>query len=88
MFFGDYSAGFLKVLNLERGRHGRRRHPFATQLGRRRPDPRRRTANIAFPDFGTGEPGTGSIKEIVYAPSAGAPHAVATATPDRRAASR
>ena len=54
--------------------------PFATNWGGvdliLAPD-----GNVAFPDFGTGEPGTGSIKEIVYAPSAGAPHAVATATP-------
>ena len=80
MFFGDYSAGFLKVLNLDSGGAVTGTTPFATNWGGvdliLAPD-----GNVAFPDFGTGEPGTGSIKEIVYAPSAGAPHAVATATP-------
>ena len=37
--------------------------------------------NITYPDFGTGEPGTGSIKEIVYAQNAGTPHAAASANP-------
>ena len=79
MFFGDYSAGFLKVLDFSGGGTPTAT-PFATNWGGvdlvLTPD-----SNIAFPDFGTGEPGTGSLKEIVYEPSTGAPHAVATASP-------
>ena len=71
MFFGDYSAGFLKVLN-PTGRRSRTT-PFATNRGGvdliLAPD-----GNVAFPDFGTGEPGTGSIRRPCT-PSAGAPHA-------------
>lgn len=80
MIFGDYSGGFLKRLHLDAGGAVTGTTDFATGWGgvdlMLTPG-----GDVAFPDFGTGEPGTGSLKRIVYAPSAGTPNAVATATP-------
>jgi glucose/arabinose dehydrogenase len=80
MFFGDYSDSFLKLLNLDSGGAVTGTTDLSDDwMGvdlLLAPD-----GNIAYPDLGTGEPGTGSIKEIVYEPSTGAPHALASADP-------
>jgi glucose/arabinose dehydrogenase/PKD repeat protein len=82
MFFGDYSDSFLKLLPLDSGGAVAGLPTVLSDdwMGADlvlTPD-----GTIAYPDFGTGEPGTGSIKEIVYAGAgAGTPHAAASANP-------
>ena len=81
LFFGDYSDSFLKLLPLDSNGAVAGSPTVLSDdwMGVDlvlAPD-----GNVAYPDFGTGEPGTGSIKEIVYAPNAGTPHAAASADP-------
>ena len=81
MFFGDFAAGFMKVLDLDAGGAVTGTTDFANGWAGTdlmlTPD-----GDLAFTDFGTGEPGSGSLKAIVYAPAAGSPNAVATADPE------
>ena len=79
-FFGDYAAGFLKRVTFD----GSDSNPVVQDVATDwlgvdlllTPD-----NEIAYTDIGDFGPGTGSIKRIVYAPSAGAPKAVAKVSP-------
>ena len=67
IFFGDYAAGFLKVL--ERNAQNKLvEKPFATGWFGvdlvSAPN-----GDIAYASFGTGANGTGSIQRIVYSPN-------------------
>ena len=77
MFFGDFSAGFLKVLNLDAGGAVTGTTAFASEWAGTdlmlTPG-----GDLAFTDFGTGEPGSGSLKRLVYAPAAGTPMSIAS----------
>jgi glucose/arabinose dehydrogenase/PKD repeat protein len=79
-FFGDYAAGFLKRVAFD----GADQNPVVEDVASNwigvdlmlTPD-----NEIAYVDVGDFGPGTGSIKRIVYAPSAGAPKARAEVEP-------
>jgi glucose/arabinose dehydrogenase len=80
IFFGDYAAGFVKRLVVDAQDNVTSVQSFATGWSgtdlEAAPN-----GDLAYADFGTGEPGTGSIKRIAYSPGNRTPTAVAGATP-------
>jgi glucose/arabinose dehydrogenase len=79
-FFGDYAFGFLKRVTFDSQDKNPVVQDFATGWSgvdlMMTPG-----GEIAYADMGDFGPGNGSIKRIVYLPSAGTPTAVASATP-------
>jgi glucose/arabinose dehydrogenase len=79
-FFGDYAAGFIKVLQPTGPGGALVAQPFATDWFGvdlvSAPN-----GDIAYASFGTGANGTGSIQRIVYSPNNARPVADAQATP-------
>ena len=80
IFFGDYAAGFMKVLKPTGPGGALAAEPFATDWFGvdlvSAPN-----GDIAYASFGTGANGTGSIQRIVYSPTNARPVADAQATP-------
>ena len=80
VFFGDFARGFVKRLELDdRSRVTAVRNFatgwFGTDLGLTP------TGDLAYVDFGTGAPGTGSVKRAFYSPGNRRPEAVAVSSP-------
>ncbi len=81
IFYGDYAHGYIKRLKVNAAGQVTSNPGFATagpawvdvSLGP--------NGNIYFADYGDGNTGTGSIKQIVYTPTNGSPVARATANP-------
>lgn len=81
LFFGDYSKGFVRRLEIDAQNRVTAVRDFAlgwtgTAL-EAAPN-----GDLVYVSFGTGAAGTGSVKRIVYSPGNASPVAVASATPD------
>jgi PKD repeat protein/glucose/arabinose dehydrogenase len=85
IFVGDYSVGWIKRLTLDSQGRVSGTQDFAggwsgTDLEADL------DGNLTYPSFGTGAPGTGSLRRIVYSPGNRQPTAVAGANPASGAA--
>jgi glucose/arabinose dehydrogenase len=81
VFYGDYVHGFINRLNLDASGHVTSSQSFATggppwvdlELGP--------NGNLYFTDYGDGNTGTGTLRQIVYTPANASPIARASGTP-------
>jgi glucose/arabinose dehydrogenase len=80
VFFGDYAGGFIRRATLDSQNRVTSVSGFATGWSGtdivEMPD-----GNVGYVAFGTGAPGTGSLKSIVYSPGNATPIASAAGTP-------
>jgi glucose/arabinose dehydrogenase len=80
IFFGDYTGNFIKRLVLDAQGRVSSVQPFTTDwIGtdlEQHP-----SGDLVFANFGTGAPGDGSIRRVVYTPGNGSPVARMTAAP-------
>jgi glucose/arabinose dehydrogenase len=80
VFFADYALGFIRKANVDaQGRVGAVDNFASAWTGvDLEPDP---NGDLAYASFGDGDPGSGSIRRIVYSPGNASPVALASATP-------